>query len=441
MAPGRASQSNARLLIRPQFVVNDSTAGDMPGDIDSIEIIVTRPPDTTAVARVGIAIEADQDSIMIPVTIPLEGASTAYHVRFVALGDGAPLYSGEQDVTVTAIPSSPAPIVAVYVGPGRNIRTVTISPATAQLGVGDSISFTWSGTDSAGNALPPDSIPARWATSDSTVARVSAAGVARGVRAGTARIVLKSVASASIRDTATLTITEGAPAVASLAVAPGWRVMLAGDTVTLVVAGKDAQGQAAVPASLTYTSRTPAVATVSAAGKITAVAAGRAVVVVQAPGATGTVADSLAVVVPAAGSAVVSALGGSRAFATARVGDTVTVVVAVDLRAVAGQRLGSYNAQLDWNPAVMQYVRSDSVAGGFGLPTLNETQTSTGQLRFGSAQPSGASGTIGLVAVRFVGAAAGSTPLALTLTDLSAAITFANLLPAAVVVPGNVTIH
>jgi uncharacterized protein YjdB len=549
LAPGRASHFSTRLVIAPQFVGNaDSVEG--PIDIDSIEIVVTRPPDPAVVARVGVNVELAGDSIAIPVEVPLIGAATAYHVVFVALSEGAPLYSGSQDVTVTAIPSVPTSLVAVYVGPGQNVRTVTLSPTTLGLAVGDSIALTWSGADSAGNPIPRDSIPARFVTSDSTVARVSMRGMVRGVKVGSARIVLTTVASTSIRDTATVVVAAVQPplirlsatsvqfvdtalvaatvavtnvgsgtlsgltvgtvsygvdqptgwlrgslsattapttltltaakgtlaagtytanvpvlsgvagnspqavsvtftvaatssSLASLVVTPGFRVMMPGDTMTLQVAGKDANGNPVTVSGLSFVSRYPSVATVNAAtGLVTAVGPTNVVIVAQAPSGAGTVADSIMVDVPPTGTAVVSAQFGAREFAVARAGDTVVAQVVADLRAVPGELLGSYDIQLNWNAADLTYVRSGAVGGGFAAPTINDTQAGGGVLRFGSADPNGSASPVALIQITFVAKTAGTTSqLQLTPSDLSAAKTFTNLLPPSWWTQGFITIR
>lgn len=549
LAPGRASQFDARLTIQPQ-IIGDEGPVDLPGDIDSIEIIVTRPPDTAVVVRVCVAVEANQDSIVIPVSVPLFGGATAYHIRFVALSEGATLYSGDQDVMVSAIASAPMPIVAVYVGPGRGIRTIAIAPASAELGVGDTVAFGWSGADSAEDPMPRDSIPARFASSDSTVVRVSAAGVAKGISVGTARIVITSMARTSIRDTATVVVgqtqlpliglspiavefvdtalapktvavtnlgsgtlsgltagtvsygasqptgwltaslsgatapatltltaakgalaagtytatvpvlsavagnspqnvsvsfqvTPAAVSLASIAVTPGFRVLLPGDTLTLQAAGKDASGNPLTVSGLSFVSRYPSVATVSATtGLVTAIGSGNVVIVAQAPSGTGTVADSTLVQVAPNGTAVVSAQFGAREFAGAKAGDTVVAQVVADLRAVTGEVLGSYNVQLNWSTADLTYVRADTVSGGFAAPTINDTQADSGVLRFGSAAPNGSTSPVALIRITFVAKAAGTTSqLLLTPSDLSAARTFTNLLPSSLWVQGYMTIR
>ena len=90
---------------------------------------------------------------------------------------------------------------------------------------------------------------------------------------------------------------------------------------------------------------------------------------------------------------------------------------------------------------MLSYVRWDPTPGGFAAPTVNETLTSAGQLRFGSADPTGKGGAMALIGVTFVAAGPGVNGLQLALTDLSAAVTFTNLLPGAAVVPGSVTIR
>ena len=150
----------------------------------------------------------------------------------------------------------------------------------------------------------------------------------------------------------------------------------------------------------------------------------------------------MTVAVAARGSVVVSGIADGRAADVHLIGDTVRVLVTADVASIAPQLLGSYNAQLGWNPAVLRYVRTDVMTGGFVSPVLNETQTSSGVLRFGAADANGTPGpSAGLVLAVFVADATGSTPLTLTVSELWAAGTFANLLPAAVVYGGAVRVQ
>jgi hypothetical protein len=121
------------------------------------------------------------------------------------------------------------------------------------------------------------------------------------------------------------------------------------------------------------------------------------------------------------------------------VADTVIVAVTASMALTSGELLGSYNAQLTWNPAVLRYV--DVLAGNFGAPTINDTQTGQGSLRFSAANAAGVGGSVTVARVRFVAEATGSAAPALTITELSAAQTFTNLLSSVIVTNGSVAVR
>ena len=76
------------------------------------------------------------------------------------------------------------------------------------------------------------------------------------------------------------------------------------------------------------------------------------------------------------------------------------LTVALDLSAI-GRSLGSYHAELQWNTKLVEFV---SVRGGgtkgFQSPVLNSTETANGRIRFATASPFGAPGTVELITVR-----------------------------------------
>jgi hypothetical protein len=223
---------------------------------------------------------------------------------------------------------------------------------------------------------------------------------------------------------------------------PGFGIVQPAGTLPLAVQGFDAASVPVPATGLRYLSRTPAVATVdSLTGVVTAVTGGSAVVVASAPGASGTVYDSTLVAVPTTGVAVALPISNGHAFGVADVGDTVHVVVAVNISALPGDSLGSYNAQLNWDSAVLHYV--STAPAGFAAPVLNETATASGQLRFSAASPNGAAGPmIVLVDVKFVAGASGASPLTFGLTELYSSISpYADLLPPAIVLSGGVRVN
>jgi hypothetical protein len=82
-----------------------------------------------------------------------------------------------------------------------------------------------------------------------------------------------------------------------------------------------------------------------------------------------------------------------------------------------------------------------TAAVDFGAPTLNETQTAQGSLRFSAANAQGTSGAVVVARIRFVAQAQGGANLALQITELSAAQTFTNLLSNVTVTNGSVTVR
>jgi len=238
----------------------------------------------------------------------------------------------------------------------------------------------------------------------------------------------------------TVTYIVAAPAPATLTVGPGYRVLRPTEQAALTVTVRDAQGGTLPSTGTTFVSRTTAVATVNSAGLITAVGAGHSVIVATLGGAS----DSMVVSVSANGSVVFFAVDEfGRAFRRASVGDTVKIVVAMDLRAVSPEKLGSYTATIGFAPGVLRYVRGDAVAGGFVAPVINATQASTGTVTFGAADAAGHAGPgVGLLTLVFVAQGTGSTTIAAGASDISASSpTFTNLLPASIGFAGTVVVQ
>jgi hypothetical protein len=233
------------------------------------------------------------------------------------------------------------------------------------------------------------------------------------------------------------------PPLASMRVLPGFFVLQPSDTLHFYVLGYNASGSSAPTLGLRFTSRSPAVAVVdSVTGRVSGVAPGTTVIVASAPGTSGTVLDSALIAVPQSGQAVAFAAADFSSFATSRVGDTVDVLVGVYLGAVSGEKLGSYAAQLNWSPSVLQYVSTAAVPlAGFAAPVPDETNAGSGQLLFSATDVTGTAGpAIGLAHVRFVATSTGASPVSFALTDLTAATTLTNLLPGATVFSASVLV-
>jgi hypothetical protein len=168
---------------------------------------------------------------------------------------------------------------------------------------------------------------------------------------------------------------------------------------------------------VTWTSKTPSVATVNAAtGLVTAVAVGTSVIIGQGSGFS----DSTLVVVPPAGNVVASTTAGTgRAFQVHKVGDVVTVVLTADMRFTPSEKIGSYGDTLTWNPTVLQFI--DIAVGPVfgGLFTVNPTDAAGGKLILAGITTSNTSGQVVMAVVHFTAMAAGSTSPTLGFNEMS----------------------
>jgi hypothetical protein len=128
--------------------------------------------------------------------------------------------------------------------------------------------------------------------------------------------------------------------------------------------------------------------------------------------------------------------------ATAATGATITADINIDLSQTSpAQLLGSFSGTLSWNPAVLGFVSHSGVKTGF-TGVVGTANTASGQLTFNGANPTGAAGKSNVLAVTFnvIGTNGASTALDLEFSAMTAALTFANLLPILTVTDGAITI-
>src|SRR2546422_1932529 len=161
------------------------------------------------------------------------------------------------------------------------VASVTVSPATPSLAVGRTLQLAATPTDSAGNPLSGRVVT--WATSATSVATVSAAGLVTGVAAGTATITATSEEKGGIA-----TITVSNVPVASLTVSLATAGILVSKTVQLTATPKDAAGNPLSGRVVTWATSATSVATVSATGLVTGVTVGSATITATSEGQSGT---------------------------------------------------------------------------------------------------------------------------------------------------------
>ena len=170
---------------------------------------------------------------------------------------------------ITAIAAADTTKRATSLFTVRYAAAVSVSPTAATVGVGGTRTIVATVTTENNSTTA-----VTWRTSNASVATVSATGVVTGVAVGTADVTAVAVADTTRRATSTISV---AAVVRSVRVTPGLSSMLAGQTVQLeptVVA------DAPLSTAVSYRSTNSAVASVSAAGLVTAVANGSASILV-----------------------------------------------------------------------------------------------------------------------------------------------------------------
>jgi alpha-tubulin suppressor-like RCC1 family protein/uncharacterized protein YjdB len=164
------------------------------------------------------------------------------------------------------------------------VKVIAISPAAPTIAAGQTQAMSATLKDSAGGTLSAQFRTVTWATSSSSVANVSAAGVVTAIAPGTATI---TAAAEGITGTATVTVTGSGTPVASVDVTPTNPNVEIGTTLALVVTPRDANNNPLTGRAATWTSESPAVATVSSTGVVSGLSVGTAIIIATVEGVQG----------------------------------------------------------------------------------------------------------------------------------------------------------
>src|SRR5437667_111751 len=183
--------------------------------------------------------------------------------------------------------------------PDTTVASVTISPATGSIRVGQTLQLTATPKDLAGGTLTGRTV--MWTSSNTSVATVSGSGMVAGVTAGSATITATSEGKSS---TAALTVTT--VPVASVAISPATATLRVGQTLQLTATPKDSAGGTLTGRMVTWTSSNTSGATISASGLVAGVTAGSATITATSEGKSSTAALTVTTV-PVASVAVAPA--------------------------------------------------------------------------------------------------------------------------------------
>jgi uncharacterized protein YjdB len=167
---------------------------------------------------------------------------------------------------------------------------VSVAPSSLALRIGDTVSLIANVSAPSGTATAVE-----WTTSAAAIATVDGRGRVSAVAVGTARIVATSVANPTASAFATVTVR--APTVQAIVVRPDSLTLRTGASEPLQATVTADPG---VSTAINWRSSDEAIATVSAAGVVTAVSPGGPVIISATSSVVPSVADSARVVVEAA---------------------------------------------------------------------------------------------------------------------------------------------
>lgn len=228
--------------------------------------LTARAVDSAGNLLVGRDVEwrTDQPSIA---TVDADGVVTgiaAGRATITATIDGK---SGSAVVTVTPVP----------------VASLSITPGSGALTVGQSLQLTAVARDADNNVLPGRVIT--WISGAPSVATVTQGGLVTAVGTGSALIF-----AAAEGISASISITVTSVGVASVRLTPSPATVQQGRTLQLTAEALDAAGRVLTGRSVIWNSAAPTIASVSSTGVVTGIAVGTANVTATIDGVVGTVA-------------------------------------------------------------------------------------------------------------------------------------------------------
>ncbi|MBA3646281.1 MAG: Ig-like domain-containing protein [Gemmatimonadaceae bacterium] len=171
-------------------------------------------------------------------------------------------------VTITATSEGKSGTASVTVT-GSGSGSISVSPTGVTVGVGATVQLTPAVRDAAGNPIAGAAVT--FTSSDPTIASVSATGVVTGNASGTATI---TIAGGGMSITIPATITVAGTPVSTVTLTLPNPAVCVGKSTQLSAVVKDASGNILTGRNVTFTSNNNLVATVTAGGLLTGIAAG-----------------------------------------------------------------------------------------------------------------------------------------------------------------------
>lgn len=168
------------------------------------------------------------------------------------------------------------------------VAEVVVAPLTTSVAIGSSIPLQASVRDASGQVVVGATVV--WTVQDSSIARVSSAGVVTARAVGSTQVAASASGKSGL---ATITVTP--VPVASVTVAPPRIDLTPGGHASLTAVTYDASGKPLDGRAVVWASSNTGVATVDASGEVSAVAAGSATITATSEGVSGSAAVSVGI--------------------------------------------------------------------------------------------------------------------------------------------------
>jgi hypothetical protein len=315
--------------------------------------------------------------------------------------------------------------------PAVPVATIQLASVPAAIPQGATVQLSATLKDTADNVLTDRTIT--WTTSNANVAGVSTSGMLTAVAVGGP----VTITATSEGKSATMQVSVVPRTATRVAITPSFTTMDIGAEKTLAAAAYDQVNVAIASPATSWSTSSPAVATVSTSGVVKAVAPGAAAIAAKVDATSDT---AMVAILDAKGIAA-SALATNAYVADAKAGQTIAVVVALDMsRPSATGDLGAAQFELTYDPALLTYVSAESNATG----SSNFNSPSAGSFKYSfAATAAQGTGAVKLVTITFqiaAGATVGTIkPFGLSFTGSLTSTSFQNY-TAPVTVAGRVRV-
>lgn len=191
-------------------------------------------------------------------SVSQSGEVTALAPGNVVIAATANQISGSSQVTVTEVP----------------IGSISLAPLTKGIQVNEEFVPDLTLRDTAGNVLPSLGRPINWSSNSTITASVNSSGVVRGLRAGSARITAAAPDNPAVNGSMDVTVSDRV--VQTVVISPRTGFLRLAVPRQLSAQLLDSLGQTVTGRVVTWTSLTPAVASINSNGRATGLSLGTA---------------------------------------------------------------------------------------------------------------------------------------------------------------------